>query len=58
MLFSDLFRLTTSSLAAYRMRSFLTGLGIAIGMPLRGAGSTAGFSMSARMSAGTMRWIN
>ena len=30
MFFSDLFRLTTSSLLAYRMRSFLTGLGIAI----------------------------
>jgi putative ABC transport system permease protein len=32
MFFSDLFRLTTSSLTAYRMRSFLTGLGIAIGI--------------------------
>ncbi len=32
MFFSDLLRLTTSSLAAYRMRSFLTGLGIAIGV--------------------------
>ena len=28
----DLIRLTTSSLTAYRMRSFLTGLGIAIGI--------------------------
>ena len=32
MLFADLFHLTTSSFAAYRMRSFLTGLGIAIGI--------------------------
>lgn len=32
MLFTDLFRLTTSSFLAYRMRSFLTGLGIAIGI--------------------------
>ena len=32
MLFSDLIRLTTSSFLAYRMRSFLTGLGIAIGI--------------------------
>jgi putative ABC transport system permease protein len=32
MLFSDLFKLTTSSFLAYRMRSFLTGLGIAIGI--------------------------
>jgi len=32
MLFVDLFRLTTSSLSAYRMRSVLTGLGIAIGV--------------------------
>jgi putative ABC transport system permease protein len=32
MTFADLVRLTTSSLAAYRMRSFLTGLGIAIGV--------------------------
>lgn len=29
---SDLFQLTTSSFLAYRMRSFLTGLGIAIGI--------------------------
>lgn len=32
MLFADLFKLTTSSFLAYRMRSFLTGLGIAIGI--------------------------
>lgn len=32
MLFSDLIRLTTSSFVAYRLRSFLTGLGIAIGI--------------------------
>lgn len=32
MFFADLLRLTLSSLAAYRMRSFLTGLGIAIGV--------------------------
>ncbi|MFA6972235.1 MAG: ABC transporter permease [Gallionella sp.] len=32
MLFTDLIRLTTSSFLAYRMRSFLTGLGIAIGI--------------------------
>ena len=32
MLFSDLIRLTTSSFLAYRMRSFLTGLGISIGI--------------------------
>jgi putative ABC transport system permease protein len=32
MLFSDLIKLTTSSFLAYRMRSFLTGLGIAIGI--------------------------
>jgi putative ABC transport system permease protein len=32
MFFSDLFKLTTSSFLAYRMRSFLTGLGIAIGI--------------------------
>ncbi|MGC2166691.1 MAG: ABC transporter permease, partial [Gallionella sp.] len=32
MLFSDLVKLTTSSFASYRMRSFLTGLGIAIGI--------------------------
>jgi putative ABC transport system permease protein len=32
MLFSDLLRLTTSSFTAYRLRSFLTGLGIAIGI--------------------------
>jgi putative ABC transport system permease protein len=32
MFFADLLRLTTSSFAAYRMRSFLTGLGIAIGI--------------------------
>ena len=32
MLFPDLIRLTTSSLLAYRIRSFLTGLGIAIGI--------------------------
>lgn len=32
MLLSDLTRLTTSSLGAYRVRSFLTGLGIAIGV--------------------------
>ena len=32
MLFPDLIRLTTSSFVAYRMRSFLTGLGIAIGI--------------------------
>ena len=32
MLLPDLFRLTTSSFLAYRMRSFLTGLGIAIGI--------------------------
>jgi putative ABC transport system permease protein len=32
MLFADLFRLTTSSFLTYRMRSFLTGLGIAIGI--------------------------
>ncbi len=29
MLFHDLIRLTTSSFVAYRVRSFLTGLGIA-----------------------------
>ena len=32
MLVPDLIRLTTSSILAYRMRSFLTGLGIAIGI--------------------------
>ncbi len=32
MLFSDLVKLTTSSFVSYRMRSFLTGLGIAIGI--------------------------
>jgi MacB-like periplasmic core domain len=32
MYIADLIRLTTSSFAAYRMRSFLTGLGIAIGI--------------------------
>ena len=32
MLFADLIRLTTSSFVSYRMRSFLTGLGIAIGI--------------------------
>lgn len=32
MLFSDLVRLTTSSFLAYRVRSFLTGLGISIGI--------------------------
>lgn len=32
MLFSDLVKLTTSSFLSYRMRSFLTGLGIAIGI--------------------------
>jgi len=32
MLFPDLVRLTTSSFVAYRLRSFLTGLGIAIGI--------------------------
>ncbi len=32
MLFPDLIRLTTSSFIAYRLRSFLTGLGIAIGI--------------------------
>lgn len=32
MLFADLLRLTSSSFLAYRMRSFLTGLGIAIGI--------------------------
>ncbi len=32
MLFPDLIRLTTSSFLSYRMRSFLTGLGIAIGI--------------------------
>ncbi len=32
MLFPDLIRLTTSSFVAYRLRSFLTGLGIAIGI--------------------------
>ncbi len=32
MFVGDLIRLTTSSLVAYRMRSFLTGLGIAIGV--------------------------
>ncbi|MEI7843596.1 MAG: ABC transporter permease [Gallionellaceae bacterium] len=32
MLFSDLIKLTTSSFLTYRMRSFLTGLGIAIGI--------------------------
>ena len=32
MIFSDLIRLTTSSFVAYRLRSFLTGLGIAIGI--------------------------
>ncbi len=32
MLFPDLIRLTTSSFLTYRMRSFLTGLGIAIGI--------------------------
>ncbi len=32
MLFPDLIRLTTSSFLAYRMRSFLTGSGIAIGI--------------------------
>lgn len=31
MLFSDLLRLTVSTFVVYRMRSFLTGLGIAIG---------------------------
>lgn len=32
MLFRDLFRLTISTFVVYRMRSFLTGLGIAIGV--------------------------
>jgi len=32
MYFADLLRLTTSSFLAYRLRSFLTGLGIAIGI--------------------------
>ena len=32
MFFADLIRLTTSTFAAYRQRSFLTGLGIAIGI--------------------------
>ena len=32
MYFIDLLRLTTSSFLAYRLRSFLTGLGIAIGI--------------------------
>lgn len=32
MLFTDLLNLTTSSFLAYRMRSFLTGLGIAVGI--------------------------
>jgi putative ABC transport system permease protein len=32
MLFPDLIRLTTSSIVTYRLRSFLTGLGIAIGI--------------------------
>ena len=32
MLFPDLIRLTTSSFIAYRLRSFLTGLGIAVGI--------------------------
>ena len=32
MLFSDLIRLTTASFFAYRLRSFLTGLGIAVGI--------------------------
>ncbi|HEY0664940.1 MAG TPA: ABC transporter permease, partial [Gallionella sp.] len=32
MLFPDLIRLTASSFLSYRMRSFLTGLGIAIGI--------------------------
>lgn len=32
MLFADMIRLTTSSFLTYRMRSFLTGLGIAIGI--------------------------
>ncbi len=32
MLFPDLIKLTTSSFLSYRMRSFLTGLGIAIGI--------------------------
>lgn len=32
MQFSDLLRLTTSSFLSYRMRSFLTGLGIAVGV--------------------------
>ena len=32
MLLPDLIRLTTSSFLSYRMRSFLTGLGIAIGI--------------------------
>ena len=32
MLFADMLRLTTSSFLTYRMRSFLTGLGIAIGI--------------------------
>ncbi|HUW25338.1 MAG TPA: ABC transporter permease [Gallionella sp.] len=32
MLFPDLIRLTTSSFLAYRLRSFLTGLGIAVGI--------------------------
>lgn len=32
MLFPDLIRLTTSSFTAYRLRSFLTGLGIAVGI--------------------------
>jgi putative ABC transport system permease protein len=32
MLFTDLIRLTSSSFLTYRMRSFLTGLGIAIGI--------------------------
>ena len=32
MLFPDLIKLTSSSFLSYRMRSFLTGLGIAIGI--------------------------
>jgi len=32
MLLPDLIRLTTSSFLAYRVRSFLTGLGIAVGI--------------------------
>ena len=32
MLFADMLRITTSSFLTYRMRSFLTGLGIAIGI--------------------------